>query len=133
MRLVIQSEEEKRSVLTECHNNPGTGNHSGVRSTKNRVIAGYYWSTIVQDAKDWVMYCRGITFSFTFTSFCYTSIFTLECLFFLPPLIVRYLFDLEVIFIVITNLCELAVFIDILFKKIFCCFLGPILSPLPVK
>ncbi len=23
MRLVVLSEEEKRSVLTECHNNPG--------------------------------------------------------------------------------------------------------------
>lgn len=80
MRLVVLSEEEKRSVLTECHNNPGTGNHSGVRGTQNRVIAGYYWSTIIQDVKDWVMYCRGVTFSFSFASFCYT--YTLECLFF---------------------------------------------------
>ncbi|CAM4735446.1 unnamed protein product [Leuciscus chuanchicus] len=54
MRLVILSEEKKRSVLTECHNNPGTGNHSGVRGTQNRVIAGYYWSTIIQDVKEWV-------------------------------------------------------------------------------
>uniref|UniRef100_A0A671PKN5 Uncharacterized LOC107693326 n=2 Tax=Sinocyclocheilus anshuiensis TaxID=1608454 RepID=A0A671PKN5_9TELE len=53
IRLVVLSEEEKRSVLTECHNNPGTGNHSGVRGTQNRVIAGYYWSTIIQDVKEW--------------------------------------------------------------------------------
>jgi len=55
MRLVVLSEEQKRSVLTECHNNPGTGNHSGVRGTQNRVIAGYYWSTIIQDVKEWVI------------------------------------------------------------------------------
>ncbi|CAM4720306.1 unnamed protein product [Leuciscus chuanchicus] len=54
MRLVVLSEEKKRSVLTECHNNPGTGNHSGVRGTQNRVIAGYYWSTIIRDVKEWV-------------------------------------------------------------------------------
>ncbi|KAK9977268.1 hypothetical protein ABG768_019089, partial [Culter alburnus] len=53
MRLVVLSEEEKRSILTECHSNPGTGNHSGVRGIQNRVIAGYYWSTIIQDVKDW--------------------------------------------------------------------------------
>ncbi|RXN12008.1 G2 M phase-specific E3 ubiquitin- ligase-like protein [Labeo rohita] len=54
MRLVVLSEEEKRSVLTECHNNPGTGNHCGVRGTQNRVIAAYYWPTIIQDVKEWV-------------------------------------------------------------------------------
>uniref|UniRef100_A0A672L726 Integrase catalytic domain-containing protein n=1 Tax=Sinocyclocheilus grahami TaxID=75366 RepID=A0A672L726_SINGR len=58
MRLVVLSEEEKRSVLTECHNNPGTGNHSGVRGTQNRVIAGYYWPTIIQDVKEWVISCH---------------------------------------------------------------------------
>uniref|UniRef100_A0A671QDZ5 Integrase zinc-binding domain-containing protein n=1 Tax=Sinocyclocheilus anshuiensis TaxID=1608454 RepID=A0A671QDZ5_9TELE len=58
IRLVVLSEEEKRSVLTECHNNPGTGNHSGVRGTQNRVIAGYYWSTIIQDVKEWVRSCH---------------------------------------------------------------------------
>ncbi len=35
----------------------------------------------------------------------------------LPPLIVRYLLDLEFIFIVI-NLYQVAVFLDIVFKKI---------------
>ncbi|XP_058647405.1 uncharacterized protein LOC131549338 [Onychostoma macrolepis] len=58
MRLVVLSEEEKRSVLTECHNNPGTGNHSGVRGTQTRVIAGYYWPTIIQDVKEWVRSCH---------------------------------------------------------------------------
>ncbi|XP_046704188.1 uncharacterized protein si:dkey-79d12.4 isoform X3 [Silurus meridionalis] len=58
MRLVVLSEEEKRSVLTECHNNPDTGNHSGIRGTQNRVTAGYYWPTIIQDVKDWVRSCH---------------------------------------------------------------------------
>ncbi|KAL1250757.1 hypothetical protein QQF64_018553 [Cirrhinus molitorella] len=58
MRLVVLSEEEKRSVLTECHNNPGTGNHSGVRGTQNRVIAGYYWPTVIRDVKEWVRSCH---------------------------------------------------------------------------
>ncbi|KAF4116556.1 hypothetical protein G5714_004045 [Onychostoma macrolepis] len=31
MRLVVLSEEQRRAVLEECHNNPGTGNHGGVR------------------------------------------------------------------------------------------------------
>uniref|UniRef100_A0A9J7ZV46 Integrase zinc-binding domain-containing protein n=1 Tax=Cyprinus carpio carpio TaxID=630221 RepID=A0A9J7ZV46_CYPCA len=57
MRLVVLSEEEKRSALTECHNNPGTANHNGVRGTQNRVIAGYYWHTIIQDVKEWVRSC----------------------------------------------------------------------------
>uniref|UniRef100_A0A8C1XGG6 Integrase catalytic domain-containing protein n=2 Tax=Cyprinus carpio TaxID=7962 RepID=A0A8C1XGG6_CYPCA len=58
MRLVVLSEEEKRSALTECHNDPGTGNHSGVRGTQNRVIAGYYWPKIIQDVKEWVRSCH---------------------------------------------------------------------------
>uniref|UniRef100_A0A8C1PNX9 Integrase catalytic domain-containing protein n=1 Tax=Cyprinus carpio TaxID=7962 RepID=A0A8C1PNX9_CYPCA len=58
MRLVVLSEEEKRSALTECHNNPGTGNHSSVRGTQNRAIAGYYWPTIIQDVKEWVRSCH---------------------------------------------------------------------------
>ncbi|GAA6089821.1 uncharacterized protein LOC107676307 [Tachysurus ichikawai] len=45
-------------VLEECHNNPGTGNHCGVRGTQNRVIAGYYWSTIIHDVKEWVTSCH---------------------------------------------------------------------------
>ncbi|KAI7790328.1 hypothetical protein IRJ41_009962, partial [Triplophysa rosa] len=53
MRLVVLSEEEKRSVLAECHDNPGTGNHCGIRGTQNRVVAGYYWSTLIHDVKEW--------------------------------------------------------------------------------
>uniref|UniRef100_A0A672G032 Gypsy retrotransposon integrase-like protein 1 n=1 Tax=Salarias fasciatus TaxID=181472 RepID=A0A672G032_SALFA len=58
MRLVVQSEEQKQAVLQECHGHPGTGNHSGVRGTRDRVTAGYYWSTISEDVKDWVKRCR---------------------------------------------------------------------------
>lgn len=54
MRLVVLSEEQKQAVLEECHYNPGTGNHNGVRRTRDRVIAGYYWSTIKADVTDWV-------------------------------------------------------------------------------
>lgn len=48
------SEEQKRAVLQECHYNSGRGNHNGVRRTRDRVIAGYYWSTIKADVTDWV-------------------------------------------------------------------------------
>lgn len=54
MRLVVLSEEQKQAVLQECHHNPGKGNHNGVRRTRDRVIAGYYWSTIKADVTDWV-------------------------------------------------------------------------------
>ncbi|KAA0724022.1 Gypsy retrotransposon integrase-like protein 1 [Triplophysa tibetana] len=53
-RLVVLSEEEKWSVFADFHNNPGTGNHCGIRGTQNRVIAGYYWSTLIDDVKEWV-------------------------------------------------------------------------------
>lgn len=54
MRLVIMSEEQKLAVLQESHCNPTTGNHNGVRRTRDRVISGYYWSTIKDDVTDWV-------------------------------------------------------------------------------
>ncbi|RVE63472.1 hypothetical protein OJAV_G00136600 [Oryzias javanicus] len=54
MRLVVLSEEEKRSVLMECHQNSGTGNHSGMRGTRNKVIPGYLWKTLKQDVDEWV-------------------------------------------------------------------------------
>lgn len=56
MRLVVLTEEEKRSALVECHNNHGTGNHHGVRGTRDRVIAGYFWSTLKEDVTKWVRY-----------------------------------------------------------------------------
>ncbi|KAL2098339.1 hypothetical protein ACEWY4_007546 [Coilia grayii] len=53
MRLVVMSDEQRQAVLKECHNNPGTGNHGGVRATMDRVVAGYYWDTIKADVADW--------------------------------------------------------------------------------
>lgn len=54
MRLVVMTEEEKRFALSECHGNTETGIHHGVRSTRNRVIAGYYWPTLIKDVTEWV-------------------------------------------------------------------------------
>lgn len=54
MRLVIENNEEKDKVLQECHFNPGTGNHNGVRGTKNKVVAGYYWFTLAEDVVNMV-------------------------------------------------------------------------------
>ncbi|CAM4530328.1 unnamed protein product [Leuciscus chuanchicus] len=54
MRLVVLSDEQRRAVLEECHNNPGTGNHGGVRATMDRVVVGYYWDNIKADVADWV-------------------------------------------------------------------------------
>ncbi|XP_036393187.1 uncharacterized protein LOC118783424 [Megalops cyprinoides] len=58
MRLVVLSDEQKRAVLEECHKHPGTGNHSGVRGTRDRVVAGYYWSSLKKDVTDWVKCCH---------------------------------------------------------------------------
>lgn len=54
MRLVVMSEEEKKLALNECHDNSETGNHHGVRGTRNRVIAGYFWPTLIKDVTEWV-------------------------------------------------------------------------------
>uniref|UniRef100_A0A3B3DAL4 Integrase catalytic domain-containing protein n=1 Tax=Oryzias melastigma TaxID=30732 RepID=A0A3B3DAL4_ORYME len=58
MRLVVMSEEEKRSVLMECHQNSGTENHTGMRGTINKIVAGYYWQTVKQDVDEWVKRCH---------------------------------------------------------------------------
>lgn len=54
MRLVVMSEEEKKLALNGCHDNSETGNHHGVRGTRNRVIAGYFWPTLIKDVTEWV-------------------------------------------------------------------------------
>ncbi len=51
------SEEQRRAVLEECHNNPGTGNHGGVRATMDRVVVGYYWDSI---KADWVLFWNSL-------------------------------------------------------------------------
>lgn len=56
MRLVVLSDEQRRTVLEECHNNPGTGNHGGVRATMDRAVVGYYWDNIKADVADWVLF-----------------------------------------------------------------------------
>ncbi len=60
MRLVVLSEEQRRAVLEECHNNPGTGNHGGVRATMDRVVVGYYWDSIKADVADWVLFWNSL-------------------------------------------------------------------------
>ncbi len=69
--------------------------------------------------KEWVMYYRcGALLSLLLLPFffLYKYLYLRMCLI-LSPLIVRYLLDLEFIFIVI-NLYQVAVFLDIVFKKI---------------
>ncbi len=67
-------------------------------------------------------------FTSTSTFFLYKYLYLRMCLI-LPPLIVRYLLDLEFIFIVI-NLYQVAVFLDIVFKKIVLLFRS---DPVPIK
>ncbi|XP_036072662.1 NACHT, LRR and PYD domains-containing protein 14 isoform X9 [Oryzias melastigma] len=57
MRMVVMSDEEKKSVLMECHINPTNGKHFGLRGTRNRVIAGYYWQTINHCVSEWLRCC----------------------------------------------------------------------------
>nr|XP_055075105.1 uncharacterized protein LOC129454568 [Misgurnus anguillicaudatus] len=54
MRLVVLSEEQRWAVLEKCYNNPGTGNHGGMRATMDRVVVGSYWDNIKADVADWV-------------------------------------------------------------------------------
>ncbi|RVE60744.1 hypothetical protein OJAV_G00184140 [Oryzias javanicus] len=58
MRMVVMSDEEKKSVLMECHINPTNGKHFGLRGTRNRVVAGYYWPTINHSVCEWLRCCH---------------------------------------------------------------------------
>ncbi|KAK7899378.1 hypothetical protein WMY93_020231 [Mugilogobius chulae] len=58
MRLVVLSEDERRAALNECHIDPGTGTHMGNRSTRDRVVSGYYWNSINKDVHEWVKSCH---------------------------------------------------------------------------
>lgn len=52
-RLVIVSEEEKKKVLRECHEND-TGAHHGISRTLTLVESNYYWTSVTNDVKQWV-------------------------------------------------------------------------------
>ncbi|KAM7147879.1 gypsy retrotransposon integrase-like protein 1 isoform 2-T3 [Molossus nigricans] len=51
-RLVIVSEEEKKKVLRECHEND-TGVHHGISRTLTLVESNYYWTSVTNDVKQW--------------------------------------------------------------------------------
>ncbi|XP_016077475.1 PREDICTED: gypsy retrotransposon integrase-like protein 1 isoform X3 [Miniopterus natalensis] len=52
-RLVIVSEEEKKKVLRECHEND-TGAHHGISRTLTLVESSYYWTSVTNDVKQWI-------------------------------------------------------------------------------
>ncbi|KAM4869972.1 gypsy retrotransposon integrase-like protein 1 isoform X3 [Urocitellus parryii] len=52
-RLVIVSEEEKKKVLRECHEND-TGAHHGISRTLTLVESNYYWTSVTNDVKQWI-------------------------------------------------------------------------------
>ncbi|XP_036136743.1 gypsy retrotransposon integrase-like protein 1 isoform X4 [Molossus molossus] len=56
-RLVIVSEEEKKKVLRECHEND-TGVHHGISRTLTLVESNYYWTSVTNDVKQWVYACH---------------------------------------------------------------------------
>ncbi|XP_006913322.1 gypsy retrotransposon integrase-like protein 1 isoform X2 [Pteropus alecto] len=56
-RLVIVSEEEKKKVLRECHEND-TGAHHGISRTLTLVESNYYWTSVTNDVKQWVYACQ---------------------------------------------------------------------------
>ncbi|CAH6791996.1 Gin1 [Phodopus roborovskii] len=61
-RLVVVSEEEKKKVLRECHEN-GTGIHHGISRTLTLVESSYYWTSVTNDVKQWVWFvCLQIVF-----------------------------------------------------------------------
>ncbi|XP_031224429.1 gypsy retrotransposon integrase-like protein 1 isoform X3 [Mastomys coucha] len=52
-RLVVVSEEEKKKVLRECHEN-GPGVHHGISRTLTLVESSYYWTSVTNDVKQWI-------------------------------------------------------------------------------
>lgn len=56
-RLVVVSEEEKKKVLRECHEN-GPGVHHGISRTLTLVESSYYWTSVTNDVKQWVYACQ---------------------------------------------------------------------------
>ncbi|XP_060002158.1 gypsy retrotransposon integrase-like protein 1 isoform X1 [Lagenorhynchus albirostris] len=56
-RLVIVSEDEKKKVLRECHEND-TGAHHGISRTLTLVESSYYWTSVTNDVKQWVYACQ---------------------------------------------------------------------------
>ncbi|XP_004586344.2 gypsy retrotransposon integrase-like protein 1 [Ochotona princeps] len=56
-RLVIVSEEEKKKVLRECHEND-PGPHHGISRTLTLVESSYYWTSVTNDVKQWVYACQ---------------------------------------------------------------------------
>ncbi|XP_062943399.1 gypsy retrotransposon integrase-like protein 1 isoform X2 [Cynocephalus volans] len=56
-RLVIVSEEEKKKVLRECHEND-SGSHHGISRTLTLVESNYYWTSVTNDVKQWVYACQ---------------------------------------------------------------------------
>ncbi|XP_010606797.1 gypsy retrotransposon integrase-like protein 1 isoform X2 [Fukomys damarensis] len=56
-RLVIVSEEEKKKVLRECHENDA-GAHHGISRTLTLVESNYYWTSVTNDVKQWVYACQ---------------------------------------------------------------------------
>ncbi|XP_029428483.1 gypsy retrotransposon integrase-like protein 1 [Rhinatrema bivittatum] len=57
MRLVIVTEEEKKKVLAECHENE-TGVHHGISRTLTLVESSFYWTSVTNDVKEWVHACQ---------------------------------------------------------------------------
>ncbi|XP_055285784.1 gypsy retrotransposon integrase-like protein 1 isoform X2 [Moschus berezovskii] len=55
-RLVVVSEEEKKKVLRQCHEND-TGAHHGISRTLTLVESSYYWTSVTNDVKQWVYAC----------------------------------------------------------------------------
>ncbi|KAH0628116.1 hypothetical protein JD844_008861 [Phrynosoma platyrhinos] len=57
MRLVIFSDEEKRKVLENCHENHASTHH-GISRTLALVESQYYWTSVTSDVKQWVSACQ---------------------------------------------------------------------------
>ena len=54
MRLVVDSPEERRKVISSCHNELG---HKGRESTYRRVFTRFFWDRCYNDCKEYVQSC----------------------------------------------------------------------------
>lgn len=61
---MVFTKDEVAKVLKEFHDDPGTGGHSGVRRTPEKVIKSYHWETLRDDLKKWVSYLDGVCYAF---------------------------------------------------------------------
>lgn len=53
-------EHEHKDILRQCHGNPYGGHHAGERTTHKVLQSGFYWPTLFNDARNYVLSCVSV-------------------------------------------------------------------------